>query len=189
MATIFDVPPNDLIAEVAAKLKDVSDVKPPAWASYVKTGMHKQRPPTQDNWWYLRCAAIMRTCARLGPVGVSKLRRKYGGNQDRGHKPRRSCKGSGNIIRKALQQLEAAKLLKQTQVDKRKGRVVTPKGQALLDACAKEAFKKMAKPRSAAAPTLPVKHTQKHDQEQAQKEAPKAESKAERKPAATGPEE
>lgn len=146
MTTIFDVPPNDLIAEVAVKLKGISDVKPPAWASYAKTGMHKQRPPTQEDWWYLRCAAIMRTCAKLGPIGVSKLRTKYGGKQDRGHKPGRSCRGSGNVIRKALQQLEAAKLLKQAQVGKRKGRVVTPKGLALLDACAYETFKRTVRP-------------------------------------------
>ncbi len=181
MATIFDVPPNDLITEVAAKLKDVSEVEPPVWATYVKTGMHKQRPPTQDDWWYLRCAAIMRTCARLGPVGVSKLRTKYGGKKNRGHKPERSCRGSGNIIRKALQQLEAAKLLKQMQVDKRKGRIVTSKGQALLDACAKEAFKKMARPQGRPVPK-PAAPPQAPRQEQ--KGAAATQTKAEKRPAA-----
>jgi small subunit ribosomal protein S19e len=100
------------------------------------------------DWWHVRAAAVLRSVGRLGPVGVSKLRGKYGGKKNRGHKPNQFQKGSGNIIRKVLQQLEAAKLIKQTKVGVHKGRVLTPEGHSLLDKAAVGIMKeqKTAKP-------------------------------------------
>ena len=43
---------------------------------------------------------------RHGPIGVSKLRTKYGGKKNRGHKPEHFYKGSGSVARKVLQQFE-----------------------------------------------------------------------------------
>ena len=43
-----------------------------------------------------------------GPVGTEKLRTFYGGRKRRGTKPARFGKGSGSVIGKLLQQLEAA---------------------------------------------------------------------------------
>ena len=45
MATILDVPVNDLIEKVAEQLKTIDGIKPPVWAPVVKTGQHKERPP------------------------------------------------------------------------------------------------------------------------------------------------
>lgn len=145
MASIYDVNPNELNEKVAEELKKIPEIKPPQWAKYVKTGVHKQRPPIEPDWWFMRTAAILRSISRLGPVGVSKLRTKYGGKKDRGHKPEHFYKGSGSIIRKSCQQLEAAGLIKQTQVGVHKGRVVTPKGQSLLDRIATQILGKPVK--------------------------------------------
>jgi small subunit ribosomal protein S19e len=68
-----------------------------------------------------------------GPVGVSKLRKEYGGRKRRGVKPAHFAKAGGNIIRTVLQQLEQAGL---AQKDGIKGRVVSGKGRSLLDAMA-----------------------------------------------------
>jgi len=68
------------------------------------------------------------------PVGVSRLRTAYGGRKNRGHAPEHFYKGSGNIIRKALQELEKLGLVEKTP----KGRVITPKGRSFLDNLAKE---------------------------------------------------
>lgn len=129
---INDVPANALISEVAKELKKQNLVKPPVWAFYVKTGAHKMRPPVENDWWYLRSAAVLRTIVHLGPIGVSKLRTKYGGKKNRGHKPNRFKKGSGNIIRKVLQQLEKSQLVKQVDLKGKKGRIITARGQSLL---------------------------------------------------------
>jgi small subunit ribosomal protein S19e len=65
---------------------------------------------------------------------LSELRREYGGRKRRGSKPERAYRAPGNAIRKILQQLEAAQLVKKT----REGRVLTPQGKALLDRLALE---------------------------------------------------
>jgi small subunit ribosomal protein S19e len=130
MTDIYDVNPNMLIDRLAKELK--SQIKAPEWAVFVKTGVHKERPPVSEDWWQVRAAAILRTIAILGPIGTSKLRTKYGGKQNRGHKTEHFYKGSGAVIRRILQQLEEAGLVKQTSVGVHKGRIITPAGQSLL---------------------------------------------------------
>src|SRR3989344_6868545 len=130
--SIYDVDPNELIEKTAEELKKINEVKPVEWAAYVKTGVHKERPPQREDWWYIRAASILRKLVRYGPIGVSKLRRKYGGSKNRGVKPEHFYKGSGNIIRKILQQLEKAELIKNVKEGK-KGRILTKKGKEFLN--------------------------------------------------------
>jgi small subunit ribosomal protein S19e len=145
MPSIFDVEPGKLIAELAKELKQYPEIKAPAWSQYVKTGVHKERPPIEVDWWYTRTAAVLRSVLRLGPIGVSKLRTKYGGKKNRGHKTEHTYKGSGSIARKALQQLEAAGLIKKAEKGVHKGRVVSDKGKKLLSSIAKKLYVAPAK--------------------------------------------
>ncbi len=133
MVTVYDVPADKLIQKTAEKLKEM-DIEVPEWADFVKTGVSRERRPEQDDWWYIRCASILRKIYIYGPVGVSRLRTAYGGRKNRGHEPEHFYKGSGNIIRKALQELEKLGLVEKTP----EGRVVTPKGRSFLDNIAKE---------------------------------------------------
>jgi small subunit ribosomal protein S19e len=123
---------NEFIKKLADKLKSDKLVEPLEWSLYVKTGNHKERPPMNNDWWYIRAAAILRSIQKLGPIGVSKLRTKYGGKKNRGHKPSHFYKGSGNIIRKILQQLEKSGLVHQVDISGHKGRMLTKKGKELL---------------------------------------------------------
>lgn len=134
----YDVSQQGLVAALSAELKTVSEIKAPAWSLFVKTGVSRERPPTQEDWWHTRAASVLRKVAVLGPVGTQKLRRKYGGKQNRGYKPEAFREGSGNITRKILQQLEAAQLVRQVDKEGRKGRVLTPKGESMLDRAAKK---------------------------------------------------
>ncbi len=133
MTSVYDVEPNELIEKASEELKKVDEVKPPEWAPFVKTGVHKERAPLENDWWYVRCAAILRTVYKLGPIGVSKLRTKYGGKKNRGMKTEHFYKGSGNIARKVLQQLEKAGFVKKGEKGVHKGRVITGKGASFLD--------------------------------------------------------
>ncbi len=133
MASVYDVEPNELIARVAEELKKNDNIQPPEWAKFVKTGMHKERVPQQPDWWYIRAAAILRQIY-IRPRGVSRLRRKYGGKKNRGHAPERFYRAGGSIIRKCLQQLEAAGFVKKGP----RGREITPEGQRFLDKIASE---------------------------------------------------
>lgn len=135
MVTSYDVPAEQLITKVSAKLREIDSIKPPEWAEFVKTGRHTEKAPVQRDWWYIRAASILRKVYLKGPIGTSRLAEEYGGFADRGSKPNKAVKGSRNIARKCVMQLEAAGLVAKS---KNKGRVVTAKGQKLLDSVAKE---------------------------------------------------
>lgn len=134
---IQDIPADELIKKTAQELKKIKEIQPPEWSKFAKTGRHKERPPVEKDWWYTRAASILRKTSLLGPIGVSKLRRKYGGKKNRGHKPEHFYKGSGNIIRKIFQQLEKAQLVEKTQKKTHKGRIITKKGIKLLNSLSK----------------------------------------------------
>ncbi|MFT4304741.1 MAG: 30S ribosomal protein S19e [Candidatus Woesearchaeota archaeon] len=141
MAKYNDIQPNKLIYSLANELKNKEEFKAPSWTVFVKTGVNKDRPPINKDWWYIRVAAILRSVAKLGPIGVSKLRTKYGGKHRRGYKPPKFEKGSGSIIRKALQQLEKSKLIQQTNKGVHKGRIITKEGTLLLNSVANKISK------------------------------------------------
>jgi len=134
MTTVYDAPPDRLIRKVAEKLRHMSEFNPPEWTKFVKTGVHKERAPEQEDWWWVRVASIFRKVYINGPIGIERLRTAYGGRKNRGVKPEKFRKGSGSIIRKALQQLEDAGFVKRTK----EGRIVTPKGRSFLDKIADE---------------------------------------------------
>jgi len=138
MVNIFDAPAEKVVRDVADELKKQKGMQPPEWAKYCKTGVQKERAPVAKDWWYLRSAAVLRSIYKLGPVGVAKLRVRYGGRKRRGHKPGEFRKGSGNVIRTILQQLETCQLAQKSNHARRKGRVVSPKGLSLLAKAAKK---------------------------------------------------
>lgn len=134
--TTYDVQTTKLLEAVAEELKAIEAVKPPVWSKFCKTGSFRERPPANKDWWFLRSASVLRKLARIGPIGTSKLRVLYGGKGNRGVDAEKFVKGSGNILRKILQQLEKAGFAKQAEKGVHKGRVITPKGLSLLDKCA-----------------------------------------------------
>ncbi len=129
MVTARDADSQKLIEALKEEMKKIKEIQPPEWSLYVKTGMSRERPPEQEDWWYIRSAAVLRKIYFNGPIGAQRLRRAYGGKKNRGHKPEHFYPGSGSIVRKVLQQLEAAGLVK----TKKRGRMISPKGQKLLD--------------------------------------------------------
>jgi len=129
MTTIYDVPVQELVVKTAQELKKVGLINMPEWANFVKTGSHNQRPPEDIDWWYHRCASLVKTIYMKGPVGIERLRSKYGGRKERGARPEKFTKAGGKIIRVALQQLEAAGFV----AKEKNGRVITPKGTSFLD--------------------------------------------------------
>lgn len=121
---------------LAAKLKEVAVA--PEWAQFAKTSHGKDRPPIRSDWWQIRAASILMSVEKLGPIGVSKLATRYGTRKNRGNKPEIQVKGATNHIRKILQQLESAELIKQEAAGVHKGRVITTKGTKLIIESVKE---------------------------------------------------
>jgi small subunit ribosomal protein S19e len=129
MTTVYDVPHARLIEGLKAELKKAAAIKPPEWAAFVKTGTDKERISEDKDWWYTRSASILCKLYKSGPIGIQRLKRRYAGKKNRGHKPDRVRGGSGAVIKHILLQLENAGLAKKTK----KGRAITREGTSLLD--------------------------------------------------------
>jgi len=129
-----------LIARAAEKMKEMAELRPPSWLAFAKSGPSRQRIPQQKDFWYLRCASILRKIYIGGSKGVSRLRTAYGSKKRRGVRRKLFAKAGGSIIRKALQQLEKAGFLTKA---KKGGRTLTAKGRAFLDAVARESKKRV----------------------------------------------
>lgn len=137
MTTVYDVPADHIIRRVAEELKKRKEIVPPAWAAFAKTGVHKEMPPEDPDWWFIRAAAVLRRVYVDGPLGVERMRSFYGGSKNRGSKPNAFRKGSGSILRKSLQQLETAGLV----IHDKTGRRVSPAGMQFLDSLSQDVRK------------------------------------------------
>ena len=136
MPTPYDVPAQAYITKLAQYIRDnVDQVTPLPWAAYAKSGSYATRQPQDSNWWYTRCASLLRKTYTKGPIGVEKLRAQYSQRKDCGTRPEHVRKGAGSINRKLFQQLESAGLVVST---KGEGRTLTSEGRKLLDTIATE---------------------------------------------------
>lgn len=140
---VYQVSSSVLISRLVDHLKKrVKDVSPPEWAPFVKTGVQAEKRPEDPDWWYVRCASILRKLYLKGPIGVSRLRVEYGGKQRTGSKPPYFRRSGGSIIRHALQQLEKAGLVETVG---KKGRSLTREGRALVNKTALRIIKGKAR--------------------------------------------
>lgn len=142
MVKVFDVPADIFIERLAEQLKKNSKIQPPSWAQFVKTGSHAERVPQSKDWWYVRCASLLRKVYIHGPIGLSDLKSAYGGRKQVGYSLAYHRDAGGAIIRKALQQLESAGYITKANS---KGRIPTQEGMKKLDSLSKEIHKELVK--------------------------------------------
>ncbi len=129
---IFEKDAEQFNIKLAEALKNVPEFEAPEWVFYVKSGTSKERPPANENFWYMRSASILRQLYLKGVLGVNKLKTRYGSRKKRGGKPEKFRKSGGKIIRVILQQAESAGLVeKMNKVQY--GRRLTQKGRDFLD--------------------------------------------------------
>ncbi len=147
MTTLYDVPAEDLLEALAERFKDEEAIKAPEWLQFTKSGVGRELPPEQEDFWERRTASILRKVAIDGPVGVTSLQTEYGGAKQGSIRyrvrPNRKTDASGNIIRTALQQLEEAGYV---EIGEGEGRTVTPEGHSLLDETATEVLESIDDP-------------------------------------------
>lgn len=129
---VFDVNAAKLIDEVAGELKK-NGFKQPGFTVFAKTGMHRERAPQRQDWWFVRMASILYRLHKEGALGTGSLRTYYGGRKNRGTQRHHFYKAGGKIIRTCLQELEKNGLVKKAV----SGRQITGKGQKLLNEKAK----------------------------------------------------
>lgn len=130
--TVYEIQPREFNNKLAEELKKFPEFKRPDWSFFVKSGVQKERPTQEPDFWHKRAASILRQIYIRKTVGVNRLRTRYGGKKSRGVKPSRFRKSGGKIIRVILQQAEQAGLLEKS-LQKSKGRMLTEKGKKLLE--------------------------------------------------------
>jgi len=129
MAKAYDVPADVLINKLSEILKG-EDIAVPSWVPFVKTGAHVEKPPQKNDWWYTRCASLLRKIYLHGPVGVKDLRGMYGGAKPVGYGGAHHRDSGGAIIRTAIHNLEQLGYLDKVEG---KGRTVSHQGMKKLD--------------------------------------------------------
>lgn len=132
MTTVNDVPSMQFINRLSTELKSLPEILPPPWAPFVKTGVDREMPPDNPDWWYIRSAAVLRKVYLRGPIGTRRMKSLFGGKKNRGSKAEKARSGSGSVARKILQQLEKARLVETVT----HGRQLTSKGMSYMDAIA-----------------------------------------------------
>ncbi len=133
MANVLEVEAQKIIDLAAGKLKE-SGIAKPKYVDYVKTGPGKERVPESGDFFYTRCASILRQVYLNGPIGVSKLRTKYGSKRAHWVKRHHHYRAGGSVIKDAFDALEKKGYIKSTK----EGRVITPGGKSLLDKLSNE---------------------------------------------------
>lgn len=135
---VYDVPASYVIEEAAEKMK--TEIEQPAFVGFVKTGVHADKAPQREDWFYIRMASILYRAYKWGNIGTERLRSYYGGRKNRGVQREHHYKAGGKIIRSAVQSLEKAGYLEKA---KPKGRKISAKGFKLLNESSKFVIKNM----------------------------------------------
>ena len=139
MPTAYDVKANVLVERLAKHLKEnVGEVTPPTWSLTSKTSAHKERPPQNPDWWYIRCASLLRKLYIHGSIGTQRLRVEYGGRKRKGTSIEHAKPSGGSAIREPFQQLEKAGLVIK---EGPKGRKLSGEGVSLLNRVSAEILK------------------------------------------------
>lgn len=105
-------------------------LKVPEQMDIIKTAKFKELAPTDPDWFYTRCASILRHLYHRRSAGVGAITKIYGGRKRNGVHPSHFCRSADGAARKALQALEAVKLIEKHPDG---GRILTPQGQRHLD--------------------------------------------------------
>eukprot|EP01094_Clydonella_sp_ATCC50884_P013257 TRINITY_DN23536_c0_g1_i1.p1 TRINITY_DN23536_c0_g1~~TRINITY_DN23536_c0_g1_i1.p1 ORF type:complete len:147 (+),score=36.11 TRINITY_DN23536_c0_g1_i1:25-465(+) len=129
-ATVKDVPADVFIKAYAAHLKRTGTIQLPEWVGYVKTAPYKELAPYDEDWFYIRAAAIARRLYIRRGTGVGAFTKVFGGSSSRGVKSSRFARASPGVIRSVIQQLEAIKVVQKVP---KGGRQLTRTGRAELD--------------------------------------------------------
>ncbi|KAL7742494.1 hypothetical protein ACLKA6_005654 [Drosophila palustris] len=148
--TVKDIDQHAVTKAVAVFLKKTGKLKVPDQMDIIKTAKFKELAPYDPDWFYVRCASILRHLYHRSPAGVGSITKIYGGRKRNGVHPSHFCRAADGAARKALQALEHARLVEKHPEG---GRKLSSIGQRDLDRIANQI---VAKQRDAAKVTGPI---------------------------------
>lgn len=136
MANVYEVDAGEFIKRSAEKLKS-AQLKKPAYIDYVKSGAGRERVPADPDFYYMRCASVLRQVYVNGPIGISTLRTRYGNRKRHTVTRHHHVRAGGSLIKDAFDALEKLGYVKKSG----KGRILTPAGKSFADKVSNEIAK------------------------------------------------
>ncbi|XP_013108573.1 small ribosomal subunit protein eS19A [Stomoxys calcitrans] len=149
--TVKDIDQHACVKAVASFLKKTGKLKVPDQMDIIKTAKYKELAPYDPDWFYIRCASILRHLYHRSPAGVGSITKIYGGRKRNGVHPSHFCRAADGAARKALQSLEHARLIEKHPDG---GRKLTPIGQRDLDRIANQIVSKQREATKVAGPIV-----------------------------------
>ncbi|GFH05838.1 ribosomal protein S19 component of cytosolic 80S ribosome and 40S small subunit [Haematococcus lacustris] len=132
---VKDVSAEDFIKAYSAHLKSNDKLHLPTWVDVVKTGKFKELAPYDEDWYFVRAAAICRRLYNRPGIGIGRFQTLFGGRMHRGAAPEKFSKSSGGLVRHIMQSLEEIGILEKCTSIKG-GRKLTASGQRDMDVIA-----------------------------------------------------
>lgn len=134
MPGIKDCKPDVFVAKLAAHLKNERKLTPGAWTIFAKTAAAKVISPTDQDWYYIRAASMLRQAYNKGSLGTNACRNLYGCAKNGKSVPHHFSLASGKIHREILRGLVSAGYMKvEDRNDQCPRRVLSPQGKRALE--------------------------------------------------------
>merc|ERR1712100_198974 len=132
-ATVRDVAANKWIKAMAQQFKREGKLMVPNCTDFLKTSHGRERAPQNNDWYYYRCAAVLRKIYLRPGNGYGGLSKAFGNKKNKGSLPESTVRASIGPLHWACKSLEGLKLIGK---GKAKGRVLTREGRKRCDTVA-----------------------------------------------------
>jgi len=130
---VRDVHADVFIPAFAKHLKAQGKTTLPKWSTIVKTATWKEYSPYDNDWLYVRMAALARRIYLHKGLGLGALRREFGGRRRNGTRPEHRALATAGNLRWCLQELERLGLV---EAEDAGGRRIPTKGVRDIDTVA-----------------------------------------------------
>ena len=132
-ATLRDVSANKWIRAMAQHLKQSGKLFVPSCTELVKQSHGNQRAPQNPDWYFYRCAAVLRRIYVRPGTGYGGLSKAFAIKKNNGSRPEKTVRASTGLLHWACRSLEGLKLIGK---GKESGRILTKDGRRKCDAIA-----------------------------------------------------
>lgn len=132
-ATLRDVNAWRWVKTAAAHFKQEGKLFVPRCTELVKTSHGRERAPQKQDWFYIRCAAVLRAIYLRPGTGYGGLSKRFGNKKNRGSQPEITTKAARGLLHWACRSLEGLKLVTK---GKEGGHVITKEGRKKVDTIA-----------------------------------------------------
>ncbi|KAH9599047.1 Ribosomal protein S19e [Trypanosoma melophagium] len=132
-ATLKDVRPWRWVKMCSRHFKREGRLFVPNCVEIVKTSHGRERAPQNPDWYYIRCAAVLRAVYMRPGVGYGGLSKRFGAKKNRGSRPEITTRASRGLLHWACKSLVKLGLIEKCEES---GHRITKAGRKVVDSIA-----------------------------------------------------